>query len=106
MLRPQVLLTMQKTTAAYLYAEKILQAKVSADVFTTEQDTLRTQSMEGLFDDELSQVIDDHPEDWALDGLSSFTQVLRRYETRSLVEARKKHRPNWRPRPHLRTWTC
>ncbi len=47
MRRPQGLVAMQKTTAAYLYAEKILQAKVSVDIFATEQDTLRAQFMDG-----------------------------------------------------------
>ena len=63
---------MQKASSAYLYAEKILQAKVPHDIFASEQDTLRTQFMQGLLDDELFMLIDDHPEDWALAGLSSF----------------------------------
>eukprot|EP00974_Lingulodinium_polyedra_P092137 8928420-Lingulodinium_polyedra.AAC.1 len=45
--------------------------------------------MEGLFDDELSAVINEQREDWALQGLSSFIHVLRRSEARSSVEARK-----------------
>ena len=47
--------------------------------------------MEGLWDDELFLVIDDHPEDWDLDGISPSTQALRRYEARNLVDARKSH---------------
>ena len=40
-------MAMQKASSAYLYAEKILQAKVPHDIFASEQDTLRAQFMDG-----------------------------------------------------------
>ena len=65
-------MAMQKASSAYLYAEKILQAKVPHYIFASEQDTLRAQFMQGRLDDELLMVIDDHPEDSPVAGLSSF----------------------------------
>ena len=80
---------MQIKTAAYLYAEQILQKKIPEDVFKAEQPTLRQQFMEGLLDEDLQFVIKEERENWALEGLPSFAQVLKRCEARGAVEMRK-----------------
>ena len=45
--------------------------------------------MDGSMDCELDVVLEEQPEDWNLHGLSSFTNILRRCEARTTVEARK-----------------
>ena len=60
----QLLTTLQKKTAAYLYAESILEAKVPAAAWAAEQPALRQQFMDGLLDEELLRAIDEQPEDW------------------------------------------
>ncbi len=86
---PQALCDKQKKTAVYLYAEKILAAKVPAEVYNAEWATLREHFMTGLLDEELLQVLQDEREDWALEGLSSFRNVLQRQESRGAWEARR-----------------
>ena len=45
--------------------------------------------MDGVMDSELDVALEEQREDWALHGLSSFTNILRRCEARKAVEARK-----------------
>ena len=85
----QVLTVLQKKTAAYLYAESILEAKVPAATWAAEQPALRQQFMDGLLDEELLKAIDDQPEDWLLEGLLSFRLVLTRCQSRAAYEQLK-----------------
>ena len=86
---PQVLQDLQIKTAAYLYAEEVLRQKIPEDVYKTEQPMLREQFMDGLLDADLLCVVKEERGDWALEGLPSFAQVLKRCEVRSAVEMRK-----------------
>ena len=48
---------------------------VPDEVFCAEQGLLREQFMDGSMDNELDVVLEEQREDWALQGLSSFTKL-------------------------------
>ena len=83
------MVSLQKRTAAFLHAERVLQSRVPDEVFCAEQGLLREQFMDGSMDNELDVVLEEQPEDWSLHGLSSFTNILRRCEAHKAAEARK-----------------